>query len=40
MIPEYEWIKKGKDWVRVEKPVNKWNSTPPIEDDIKKPLNQ
>lgn len=40
LIPQYEWIKKGKDWVRVEKPVNKWKGIPPIEDEIKKPLNQ
>lgn len=39
LIPEYEWIKKGKDWIRVEKPVNKWKGIPPIEDDIKKPLD-
>jgi hypothetical protein len=40
LIQQYEWIKKGIDWVRVEKPVNKWKGIPPIEDDIKKPLNQ
>jgi hypothetical protein len=39
LIPEYEWIKKGKDWIRVEKPVNKWKGIPLIEDDIKKPLD-
>jgi hypothetical protein len=39
LIPEYEWIKKGKDWVRVEKPVNKWKGIPPIEDEIKKPTD-
>jgi hypothetical protein len=40
LIPQYEWIKEGKDWVRVEKPLNKWKGIPPIEDDIKKPLNK
>jgi hypothetical protein len=39
LIPEYEWIKNGKDWIRVEKPVNKWKGIPPIEDEIKKPLD-
>ena len=38
--PQYEWIKKGSDWIRVEKPVNKWKGIPPIEDEIKKPLNK
>jgi hypothetical protein len=40
LIPQYEWIKEGKDWVRVEKPFNKWKGIPPIEDEIKKPLNK
>jgi hypothetical protein len=40
LTPEYEWIKKGKDWIRVEKPLNKWKGIPPIEDEIKKPLNK
>jgi hypothetical protein len=38
MIPQYEWIKKGSDWVRIQIPVNKWKGIPPIEDEIKKPL--
>jgi len=40
LIPQYEWIKKGSDWVRVEKVVNKWKGIPPIEEDIKKPLDE
>jgi hypothetical protein len=40
MKPQYEWVKKGSYWVRVEKVVNKWNGEkPPIEDDIKKPTD-
>jgi hypothetical protein len=40
MKPQYEWVKKGSYWVRVEKPLNKWKGIPPIEDEIKKPLNK
>ena len=39
MIPEYKWIKEGKDWVRIQIPVNKWKGIPPIEDQIKKPTD-
>jgi hypothetical protein len=39
LTPQYEWIKKGSDWIRVEKPVNKWKGIPPIEDEIKKPTD-
>lgn len=38
-VIKYEWIKQGKYWIRVEKPVNKWKGIPPIEDEIKKPTN-
>jgi hypothetical protein len=35
MIPQYEWIKKGFYWVRVEKIVNRWNGEKtPIEDNL------
>jgi hypothetical protein len=40
MIPEYKWIKEGKDWVRIQIPVNKWKGIPPIEVEIKKPLDE
>jgi hypothetical protein len=35
---EYQFVKKGQYYVREEKIVNTWNSKPPIEDEIKKPL--
>lgn len=35
----YEWIKQGKDYIRVAIVVNTWNDTPPIEDEIKKPTD-
>jgi hypothetical protein len=37
MFMQYEWIKQGKNYIRVPILVNTWNGTPPIEDDIKKP---
>lgn len=36
---KYEWIKQGKDWVRVEKIVNRWIGADPVEDEIKKPTD-
>ena len=38
--PQYEFVKRGKTYVRVEKIVNKWNGQEPIEPEIKKPLNE
>lgn len=38
MKNQYEWVKKGIYWVRLEKIANRWNKTPPIEENIKKPL--
>ena len=35
----YEWIKQGKDYIRVPIVVNTWNGTPPTEDEIKKPTD-
>jgi hypothetical protein len=40
MKPKYEWVKNGSYWVRIQIPVNKWKGIPPIEDEIKKPLNK
>lgn len=37
--PQYEFIKRGKTYVRVEKIVNKWNGQKPIEPEIKNPTN-
>ena len=30
----YEWIKVGKDYIRTEKIVNRWNCNPPEEPNI------
>jgi hypothetical protein len=35
---QYEWIKQGQNYIRVPIVVNIWKGTPPIEDEIKKPL--
>lgn len=41
MKPQYEWVKKGIYWVRLEKIANRWNGEkPPIEDNLKNPLCQ
>lgn len=37
---KYEWIKQGKDWVRVEKIVNRWTGSEPVEEEIKKPTDK
>lgn len=36
---KYEWVKEGKDWVRVEKIVNRWTGSEPVEEEIKKPTD-
>ena len=36
-IKKFEFVKRGKDYVRVEKIINKWYVKPPIEEDILKP---
>lgn len=33
-VTKFEFVKKGKEYVRVEKVINKWYSKAPIEDDI------
>ena len=33
-ITRFEFVKHGKDYVRVEKVINKWYGKAPIEDDI------
>lgn len=33
-IKKFVFVKRGKDYVRVEKIINKWYGKPPIEDDI------
>ena len=38
--PKYTFVKKGQYYIREKKIVNTWDSKPPIEDEIKKPLNQ
>ncbi len=36
-IKKFVFVKQGKDYVRVEKIINKWYVKPPIEEDILKP---
>mgnify|MGYP003440110578 FL=1 len=36
---QYQFVKKGQYYVRVEKTVNTWNGKAPIEDEIKKPTD-
>ena len=36
---QYQFVKKGQYYVRVEKIVNTWNGKAPIEDEIKKPTD-
>lgn len=33
-IKKFVFVKRGKDYVSVEKIINKWYGKPPIEDDI------
>ncbi len=33
-VTRFEFVKNGKDYVRVEKVINKWYGEKPIEDEI------
>ena len=33
-ITRFEFVKRGREYVRVEKVINKWYGKAPIEDDI------
>jgi hypothetical protein len=32
---KYDFIKIGQNYIRIEKPVNKWNGEKPVEPEIK-----
>ena len=36
---QYQFVKKGQYYIRVEKIVNTWNGKAPIEEEIKKISN-
>ena len=38
-LMKYEWIKQGKDYIRVPIVVNTWKGIPPTEEEIKKPTD-